>query len=273
MNDLQFDALNSRIDLLAQQVSILVDRQKKRDELIDELVLPVAKEVMKSATQTLDTLEKENVFEFARELGQVGKKIVRSYSADDVRLLGESIVKILDAVRSLTQPEVMTIASEAGNVLKHADASKPIGLLGVVKSTRDDDVGRGMGVVVDLLRRVGQAADRKSKIAALVAPKLRGRTTPHQVKLQPIQSETLQPWTRPLGEKVALTEGVTLTDLHWSVIEFARSDFEQMKASPNIRRITQGMGIQTKALYGLFPKAPARTIAKIAGLPKPAGCL
>jgi sulfur relay (sulfurtransferase) DsrC/TusE family protein len=31
--------------------------------------------------------------------------------------------------------------------------------------------------------------------------------------------------------------------------------------------------VATKDLYALFPKAPGRTIAKIAGLPKPAGCL
>jgi tRNA 2-thiouridine synthesizing protein E len=31
--------------------------------------------------------------------------------------------------------------------------------------------------------------------------------------------------------------------------------------------------VSTKELYALFPKAPARTVAKIAGTPKPAGCL
>jgi dissimilatory sulfite reductase related protein len=43
--------------------------------------------------------------------------------------------------------------------------------------------------------------------------------------------------------------------------------------SPNIRRITLELGVSTKDVYALFPKAPARTIAKIAGIPKPAGCL
>jgi sulfur relay (sulfurtransferase) DsrC/TusE family protein len=31
--------------------------------------------------------------------------------------------------------------------------------------------------------------------------------------------------------------------------------------------------VTTKELYVLFPRAPGRTIASIAGLPKPAGCL
>ena len=40
-----------------------------------------------------------------------------------------------------------------------------------------------------------------------------------------------------------------------------------------LRRLTQGTELATKDLYALFPKAPARTVAKIAGIPKPVGCI
>lgn len=80
-------------------------------------------------------------------------------------------------------------------------------------------------------------------------------------------------WTRALGEKLATMQGVEMTDAHWSLVEVARKDFGETKASPNIRRLTQITTVTTKDVYSLFPKAPARTLAKIAGLPKPAGCL
>lgn len=80
-------------------------------------------------------------------------------------------------------------------------------------------------------------------------------------------------WTRAVGLQLAAVQGVELTDAHWKVIDAARADFESTKTSPNIRRLTQLMSVSTKDLYTLFPKAPGRTIAKIAGLPKPAGCL
>jgi tRNA 2-thiouridine synthesizing protein E len=80
-------------------------------------------------------------------------------------------------------------------------------------------------------------------------------------------------WTRTLGEALARLQGVTLTDAHRAVLEAARSDFATTGVSPNIRRLTQIAGVSTKDIYALFPKAPGRTIAKIAGLPKPAGCL
>ncbi|MFO0683276.1 MAG: TusE/DsrC/DsvC family sulfur relay protein [Sandaracinus sp.] len=80
-------------------------------------------------------------------------------------------------------------------------------------------------------------------------------------------------WTREVGAKIAAMQGVEMSDAHWKVIDAARADYAATKASPNIRRLTQLMGVTTKDFYVLFPKAPGRTIAKIAGLPKPAGCL
>lgn len=64
-----------------------------------------------------------------------------------------------------------------------------------------------------------------------------------------------------------------MDEARWAVVRFARADFEATKTSPNIRRLTQGTNLATRDLYALFPKAPARTVAKIAGIPKPAGCI
>jgi TusE/DsrC/DsvC family sulfur relay protein len=80
-------------------------------------------------------------------------------------------------------------------------------------------------------------------------------------------------WTEEIAVKVAAVQGVELDEARWAVVRFARADFEATNASPNIRRITQGTSLATKDLYTLFPKAPARTIARIAGIPKPAGCI
>ena len=80
-------------------------------------------------------------------------------------------------------------------------------------------------------------------------------------------------WTRSLGEKLAAMQGIEMSEAHWKLVGAARTDFVSTKVSPNIRRLTQLGAVTTKEFYTLFPKAPARTLAKIAGLPKPAGCL
>ena len=75
---------------------------------------------------------------------------------------------------------------------------------------------------------------------------------------------------------VALAEEIgidPLTERHWEVINFCRSDFQVKGDAPTLRRITKEAGVPTKELYKLFPKGPAKKAAMIAGLGKPEGCV
>jgi len=81
-------------------------------------------------------------------------------------------------------------------------------------------------------------------------------------------------WTREIAATLADHLGVgELTARHWEVIDFAREEFATTGASPNVRRLTTGSGVPTRELYQLFPRAPAKTAARIAGIPKPVGCI
>jgi TusE/DsrC/DsvC family sulfur relay protein len=80
-------------------------------------------------------------------------------------------------------------------------------------------------------------------------------------------------WTPQIAEAIAKREGLTLTERHWSVINFARQEFEANGEPPTLRRITKSGGIPTKELYQLFPNGPAKKVAMVAGLGKPTGCL
>lgn len=81
-------------------------------------------------------------------------------------------------------------------------------------------------------------------------------------------------WDKVIGETLAKEIGITpLTDRHWRVIEFCRSDFEAQGDAPTLRRITKVGGVPTKELYKLFPKGPAKKVAYVSGLKKPSGCI
>ena len=64
-----------------------------------------------------------------------------------------------------------------------------------------------------------------------------------------------------------------LNEDHWKVINFMRKVYQEDGDAPSIRRLTKESGVDTKSLYKLFPKGPAKKAAKIAGLPKPKGCI
>ena len=79
-------------------------------------------------------------------------------------------------------------------------------------------------------------------------------------------------WDKVVAETLAGEIGISpLTDKHWRVIEFCRSDFEDQGDAPTLRRITKVGGVPTKELYQLFPKGPAIKVAYISGLKKPSG--
>jgi dissimilatory sulfite reductase related protein len=81
-------------------------------------------------------------------------------------------------------------------------------------------------------------------------------------------------WNQDLAKIIAREEGIdTLTDRHWAVINYMRKEFDAHGDAPSIRKLTKESGVDTKELYALFPKGPAKKAAKIAGLPKPKGCI
>lgn len=81
-------------------------------------------------------------------------------------------------------------------------------------------------------------------------------------------------WNEQVASDLAKEEGIdSLTDRHWLVINFMRKEFTEKGDAPSIRRLTKESGVDTKELYVLFPKGPAKKSAKIAGLPKPKGCI
>jgi dissimilatory sulfite reductase related protein len=81
-------------------------------------------------------------------------------------------------------------------------------------------------------------------------------------------------WSKELAAEIASQEGIAeLSEAHWNVIEFCRSNAETSGAAPTLRQITKGTGISTKELFALYPKGPAKKVAKISGLGKPEGCV
>ena len=84
----------------------------------------------------------------------------------------------------------------------------------------------------------------------------------------------LNDWNEEIAGEIAKEEGINeLTEQHWKVINYMRKVFSETGDAPSIRKLTKESGVDTKTLYALFPKGPAKKAAKIAGLPKPKGCI
>lgn len=81
-------------------------------------------------------------------------------------------------------------------------------------------------------------------------------------------------WREDMAGEIARQEGIDrLTDAHWQVIRHLRHEFFDKGTGPTVRGLGRTSGVGVKELYQLFPKGPAKLAAKIAGIPKPRGCI
>jgi tRNA 2-thiouridine synthesizing protein E len=81
-------------------------------------------------------------------------------------------------------------------------------------------------------------------------------------------------WNQEVAEALAKTEGVDeLTDDHWKLVNYLREYYLQFGVAPMIRKLCKDTGFKLNQIYELFPSGPAKGACKVAGLPKPTGCV
>jgi tRNA 2-thiouridine synthesizing protein E len=66
---------------------------------------------------------------------------------------------------------------------------------------------------------------------------------------------------------------VALSEDHWKVVHFIRTHFLETDLAPMVRSMCKTTGIPLRQIYELFPSGPAKGACKVAGLPKPDGCV
>ena len=80
-------------------------------------------------------------------------------------------------------------------------------------------------------------------------------------------------WDEDVAKALAAEDGIELTQEHWDVLNYLRTEYLENNEQPMERAINKGMSkiwdrkVSSKDLYVLFPLAPSKQGNKIAGLP------
>jgi tRNA 2-thiouridine synthesizing protein E len=81
-------------------------------------------------------------------------------------------------------------------------------------------------------------------------------------------------WSEAVARALATVEDIPLlTEAHWRVIHCLRDYYQRFRVAPMYRKLAKESGVTQEELEALFSCKTARTACKVAGLPKPAGCL
>jgi tRNA 2-thiouridine synthesizing protein E len=81
-------------------------------------------------------------------------------------------------------------------------------------------------------------------------------------------------WREEMASYMAKEEGIDeLSPQQWEIIRFMRHEYEHNGAGPSVRALSRSSGVSIRTLYELFPRGPAKEAARLAGIPKPVGCI
>ena len=81
-------------------------------------------------------------------------------------------------------------------------------------------------------------------------------------------------WSKEVAEDLAkVEEAYPMSEGHWKLVNYLRNYYLEYEIAPPIRMLTKQTGLDLKYIYQLFPKGPAAGACKVAGLPKPTGCV
>ena len=81
-------------------------------------------------------------------------------------------------------------------------------------------------------------------------------------------------WDEKVASAIAADEGIDdLSETHWKIVNFIREYWKEHDLAPPVRLICKQLGVGVREIYKLFRSGPARGACRVAGLPKPDGCV
>jgi uncharacterized protein YjgD (DUF1641 family) len=129
-----------------------LDRLESMAELYDETRL-LSKQVFNQAVVTLDRLERDGYFVFARGGWRIVERIISEFGEEDINALGDNIVTILKTVRNLTQPEIMAMTNNAlGALQTDIPSEQNPSLWMLLRDLSDPKVRRGLARLLNMVK-------------------------------------------------------------------------------------------------------------------------
>jgi len=159
----QLDEIESYVQLedILRVTKRLVRNTRNLEEALDQLesfsdlareMGPLSDEIMLTVMTRLSEMEEKGYFSFIQGGMAIMDEVVSNFTEEDVQQLGENIVLILQTVKEMTQPEIMTLMRTSANVLRDEDVPEKVSMLDIVRQMNDPDVRRGLSKTLNVLK-------------------------------------------------------------------------------------------------------------------------
>ena len=138
----------------------MLDQLESFSELVEDAA-PLTGDAFVRLMELLDGLERRGYFEFAKSGLGVIDNVVTSFTPEDADALGENVVLIIQAIREMTQPELMLMLRNTASSVREQEVPENISLFGLIRQMRDPAVKRGLARALSALRTVSGESPRQ----------------------------------------------------------------------------------------------------------------
>jgi len=171
----QLEEVQEYIDLsdLLRLLKRLMRNGRNFEKLLDQLeslsdlaetVGPLADGAFEKAVDSLVVLEQKGYFSFARGGMRIVDNVITSFTEEDVQRLEDNVVLMLNTVKEMTQPEILTFVRNTLMVAEK-EVEKPVdnSFLGLFRQMKDPAVRRGLALTMRVLHVIGSQAAGNGK--------------------------------------------------------------------------------------------------------------
>ncbi len=125
---------------------------------------PIANEMIIDFTKKLNELDQKGYFEFFSESAKIVDNIITHFTKEDINQLANNIVTILETVKSITQPEMLSSLNSAVKVYQSLDVKEvpAYSIFGLMRELRKPEMKRAMGFTVTFLKNLSASAVKQT---------------------------------------------------------------------------------------------------------------
>ncbi len=163
----QLDELDSYVQLedILRLMKRLARNTRNLEQMLDQMeslaelgrdISPLSQDAFLSLMARLNEMEQKGYFGFLREGMSILDRIVEEYSEEDVRQLGDNIVLILNTLKEMTQPEVMTMLQNTAHVMREEEPMDDVSMFQILRQLNDPAVKKGLSKTLTVLKTVSE---------------------------------------------------------------------------------------------------------------------
>jgi len=124
---------------------------------------PLLKSAVPQVINYLDELEQKGVFRIIKATVDLRTKVAAAYTGEDIEVMGDVLVALLGLAKSLSDPKAIELLEKLSQIPSKVELenAKSIGVFGLASAGFNPEIGKGLGVLMELTKAMGKIQPEK----------------------------------------------------------------------------------------------------------------